>query len=306
MAGQGSFDGYLEEFLTALEAGRGYSPHTIAAYRQDMEQFAAFLQEENCSWSQIDRTIARRYMLAMQRRALAPASVARKLAALRSFYAYLVRIEVLPTHPLRGLGTPKQPQRLPSYLSVDETVALLSAPDARTAQGLRDRAILEMLYSTGLRVSELVSLNLGDVSWGQREVRVRGKGGKERIAVVGRPALRALSAYLRGGRPQLAGKHTSAALFLNRLGGRLTDRSVRTIVSRYARIAGLDDDVTPHTLRHTFATHLLEGGADLRIVQELLGHARLTTTQRYTHVSPDHLREAYGKVFPLPNVQDEE
>jgi tyrosine recombinase XerC len=306
MGGQGVLDGYLEEFLTALGAGRGYSPRTITAYRQDLEQFAAFLQEEDCPWAQVDRTVARRYMAAMQRRALAPASVARKLAALRAFYAYLVRTGVLPAHPLRGLGTPKQPRRLPTYLSVDETVALLSAPDPRTPQGLRDRAILEMLYSTGLRVSELVSLNLGDVSWGEREVRVQGKGGKERVAIVGRPALRALHTYLREGRPRLAGEHTTSALFLNRLGGRLTDRSVRTIVSQHARIAGLDDDVTPHTLRHTFATHLLEGGADLRIVQELLGHARLTTTQRYTHVSPGHLREAYGRVFPLPNAEDEE
>jgi len=301
----GLFDGYLDEFLTALAVGRGYSLHTIAAYRQDLEQFAAFLEQEKCPWSQVDRVVARRYMAAMQRRALAPASIARKLAALRAFYAYLVRVEILPTHPLRGLGTPKQPRYLPHYLSVDETVALLTAPDLRTPQGLRDRAILEMLYSTGLRVSELVSLDLGDVDWSQREVRVVGKGEKERIAVVGRPALRALRAYLQQARPQLAGEHTSSALFLNRLGGRLTDRSVRTIVGEYARVAGLDEEVTPHTLRHTFATHLLEGGADLRIVQELLGHSRLTTTQRYTHVSKRHLREEYGKVFPLPDVDED-
>jgi tyrosine recombinase XerC len=298
------FDGYLAEFLTALDVGRGYSPHTIAAYRCDLEQFAEFLQEEQRAWSTVDRTVARRYLVRLQQRALAPASVARKLAALRAFYAYLVRIEVLPTHPLRGLGTPKQTYRLPRYLSVDETVALLTAPDPRTPQGLRDRAILELLYSTGLRVSELVSLDLGDVDWDQREVRVLGKGGKERIAVVGRPALRVLKTYLQGGRPRLAGEHVVSALFLNRLGGRLTDRSVRTIVTEHARVAGLDDDVTPHTLRHTFATHLLEGGADLRVVQELLGHARLTTTQRYTHVSQRHLREAYGKVFPLPDLED--
>jgi tyrosine recombinase XerC len=299
------FDGHLAAFLTALSAGRGYSPHTIAAYRQDLVQFAAFLEQEGCAWSGVDRACARKYLAHLQRRALAPASVARKLAALRAFYAYLVRMDVLPTHPLRNLGTPKLPHRLPHYLSVDETVALLTAPDPHTPQGLRDRAILEMLYSTGLRVSELVGLDLGDIDWGQREARVLGKGGKERIVIIGRPALRVLRTYLQQARPRLAGERTTPALFLNRLGGRLSDRSVRTIVSEHARVAGLEQDVTPHTLRHTFATHLLEGGADLRIVQELLGHSRLTTTQRYTHVSQRHLRDEYGKAFPLPDAEED-
>jgi tyrosine recombinase XerC len=297
---QDLFDGYLEDFLQTLEAGRGYSPHTIAAYRNDLEQFAAFLQEEGCPYSQVDRTVARRYLASMQQRGLAPASIARKVAALRTFYSHLVRLAVLPMHPLRGLGTPKQPQQLPRFLSVDETVALLMAPDLRTPQGLRDRAILELLYASGLRVGELVRLDLGDVDWGRRELRVQGKGGRERLAMVGRPALRALRVYLGEGRPRLARERPTSALFLNRFGGRLSDRSVRTIVSEHARLAGLDGDVTPHTLRHTFATHLLEGGADLRVVQELLGHARLTTTQRYTHVSQAHLREQYGRAFPLP------
>jgi len=299
------FDGHLEAFLTALSAGRGYSPHTIAAYRQDLEQFAAFLRQEGWTWSQVDRVCARRYLAHLAERALAPASIARKLAALRAFYAYLVRIDILPTHPLRRVGTPKLPYRLPHYLSVDETVALLGAPDAGTPQGQRDRAILELLYSTGLRVSELVSLDVGDVDWGQREARVWGKGDKERIVIIGRPALRVLRTYLQEARPHLAGERTTPALFLNRRGGRLSDRSVRTLVSEYARVAGIEQEVTPHTLRHTFATHLLEGGADLRIVQELLGHSRLTTTQRYTHVSRRHLREEYGKVFPLPETGDD-
>lgn len=297
------FDGYLDEFLQNLAVGRGYSGHTVAAYRQDLQQFGAFLRAEGCSWTQVDRGVARRYMASMQRRGLAPSSIARKLAALRTFYAYLVRIARLPTHPLSGLGTPKQPQRLPRYLSVDETVALLSAPDPSTPRGLRDRAILEALYSTGLRVSELVALDLGDVDWGRREVRVRGKGDKERIAIFGQPARRALRAYLRSARPKLANERSGAAFFLNRFGGRLTDRSVRALVGEYARMAGLEDNVTPHTLRHTFATHLLEGGANLRIVQELLGHARLTTTQRYTHVSRRHLRQEYGRIFPLPDQE---
>ncbi len=296
---------HLDEFLQALEVGRGYSPHTITAYRQDLEQYAAFLEREGRPWLEVDRQVARRYLADMQRRGLAPASIARKLAALRSFYAYVVRRGTLPSHPLRALGTPKQPQRLPRYLSVEETVALLMTPDLSTPQGWRDRAILELLYASGLRVGELVSLDMGDVDFGRRELRVQGKGGRERLAVVGRPALRALRDYLREGRPRLVGKRPCPALFLNRLGGRLSDRSVRTIVSRYADLAGIDGQVSPHTLRHTFATHLLEGGADLRIVQELLGHARLTTTQRYTHVSQAHIREVYRRIFPLPGEEQE-
>ncbi len=298
--------GYLEEYLQALEVGRGYSSHTIAAYRQDLEQFAAFLEEEGRPWLQVDRPAVRRFLARLQERGLSPATIARKVAVLRSFYGYLVRRGILPTHPLRALGTPKVPSRLPRFLTVEETVALLMAPDLRTPQGLRDRAILELLYASGLRVGELVALNLGDVDWGRREVHVRGKGGRERLALLGRPALRALRAYVYQGRPLLVGQgrpqaHPDAeALFLNRWGRRLSDRSVRTLVSEYARQVGLED-VTPHTLRHTFATHLLEGGADLRIVQELLGHARLTTTQRYTHVTQTHLREVYGRIFPLPN-----
>jgi site-specific recombinase XerD len=171
---------------------------------------------------------------------------------------------------------------------------------------LRDRAILELLYASGLRVSELVGLDVGDVDWTRRELRVHGKGGHMRLAIVGRPALQALRTYVEAGRPRLARDRPTGALFLNRRGGRLSDRSVRALVSRCARLAGLGGRVTPHTLRHTFATHLLEGGADLRIVQELLGHARLTTTQRYTHVSRSHLREAYGRAFPLPGQDEEE
>jgi tyrosine recombinase XerC len=304
--GDEQFQDHLNRFLQLLEVNRGYSPHTIVAYRRDLEQFAAFLREQDHAWLDIDRRVARSYLAHLQRRQLAPATIARQLASLRTFYAYLVREGILSTHPLRGLGTPKQPYRLPRFLSVEETVSLLAAPDGGTPQGLRDRAILELLYASGLRVSELVGLDAGDVDWGRRELRVHGKGGHMRLALVGRPALRALRTYLQQGRPQLAKDRPTAALFLNQRGGRLSDRSVRAMVSHYARAAGLQGQVTPHTLRHTFATHLLEGGADLRIVQELLGHARLTTTQRYTHVSRAHLREAYGRAFPLPDQDAEE
>jgi integrase/recombinase XerC len=191
------------------------------------------------------------------------------------------------------------PRRLPKPLSVPETVALLSAPDTTTAQGVRDDAILEVLYSGGLRVSELVGLDLESIDRQRNELRVWGKGVKERIAFLGRPAMAALQAYIEQSRPHLLRETTNKALFLNRSGGRLTTRSVMNILKKYSRMAGLEKRVTPHTLRHTFATHLLDGGADLRSVQELLGHARLATTQVYTHVSQNRAREVYLHSHPL-------
>jgi integrase/recombinase XerC len=306
MGGQDRFSELLRAFLISLEVEKGYSPHTVDAYRSDLEAFGAFLRGQGLEPEQIDRAAARSFLRRLQDAHLAPASIARKLAALRSFYAFLVREGHLESHPLRGLGTPKQPRRLPRCLSIDETVALLTAPDVRTPQGLRDRAILELLYASGLRVGELVRIDLDDIDWGRHEVRVLGKGGRMRIALAGIPALRALRAYVRFGRPQLVRPPSGRALFLNRFGERLTDRSVRALVAGYARQAGLDGQVTPHTLRHTFATHLLEGGADLRIVQELLGHARLTTTERYTHVSLRHLREVYRRIFRLAGEAEPE
>lgn len=300
------FSELQRSFLVSLEVEKGCSPHTVDAYRADLETFGAFLREQGLEPEQVDRTVARAFLRRLQDARLAPSTVARKLAALRSFYAFLVREGRLDSHPLRGLGTPKQPRRLPRSLSVDETVALLTAPDLRTPQGLRDRAILELLYASGLRVGELVRIDLDDIDWGRHEIRVLGKGGRMRLALAGVPALRALRAYVRFGRPLLARDRSDRALFLNRLGGRLSDRSVRALVSMYARLAGLEGKVTPHTLRHTFATHLLEGGADLRIVQELLGHARLTTTERYTHVSLRHLREVYRRIFRLAGEEEEE
>jgi integrase/recombinase XerC len=209
----------------------------------------------------------------------AKASVARRLSELRSFGRFLVRENVVETNPFRAVSSPKVPKRLPAPLSVPETVALLNAPDPSTPYGLRDRAILDVLYSGGLRVSELTGLNLSNLDRQRRELLVWGKGAKERIALLGGPAVAALSAYVEAGRPHLLPHEgqgqgpIAEALFLNRLGGRLTTRSVMSILQKYSRMAGLGRRVTPHTLRHTFATHLLDGGADLRSVQELLGHA---------------------------------
>jgi integrase/recombinase XerC len=211
---------------------------------------------------------------------------------------------MLETNPIKAISSPKIPKRLPDYLELQEIEALLTAPDPVDPQGQRDRAILEVLYASGVRVSELVSLNLGNVDLRQGELRVWGKGAKERLALLGEPACRALKHYLQDGRLKLIKENKAPhALFLNRLGGRLSTRSVSSILDKYARLAGLGRRVTPHIMRHTFATHLLDGGADLRTVQELLGHADLSTTQIYTHVSQTRAREVYRKAHPRAKEQ---
>ena len=241
----------------------------------------------------------RRYLGWLNSKGYAKASVARRLSELRSFGRFLQREDVVRINPFRAVVSPKLPKRLPKAISVAETVALLSAPDITTSQGTRDRAILEVLYSGGLRVSELTGLNLSGFDPNRKELLVWGKGAKERIALLGEPAVNALQAYIERGRPQLAGKAATNAIFLNRSGGRLTTRSVMNLLKKYSRMAGSEKRVTPHTLRHTFATHLLDGGADLRSVQELLGHALLTTTQVYTHISQTRAREVYLRSHPL-------
>jgi site-specific recombinase XerD len=265
-----------------------------------------FLMDQGVQdWADVDRVMLRRYLAWLDSQGYVKASVARRLSQLRSFGRFLVREDHVRTNPFTAVSSPKVPKRLPHPLSVSETVALLIAPDSTTAQGLRDRAILEVLYSGGLRVSELVGLNLSNIDWQRNELRAWGKGAKERIVLLGRPAMLALQAYTEQGRPDLVRTMTSNALFLNRSGGRLSTRSVMSILKKYSRLAGLEKRVTPHTLRHTFATHLLDGGADLRSVQELLGHARLSTTQVYTHVSQSRAREVYLRSHPLAQGKDE-
>jgi integrase/recombinase XerC len=226
-------------------------------------------------------------------------SIARKLSAIRSFYRYLSREGILPANPLEKASSPKLDKRLPSFLTVEETVRLLEAPDLSTPPGQRDRALLELLYAAGIRVSELVNLNLEQVNLDASEIRVWGKGSKERVVLIGEPAAQALNTYLSQGRPELLSKKISRALFLNRYGERLPARRVQKILARYASLAGIDKRVHPHILRHTFATHLLDGGADLRVVQELLGHAQLSSTQVYTHVSQSQARKIYLSSHPM-------
>jgi integrase/recombinase XerC len=299
-------DEHLSKFITYLIAEKNASPYTIKNYRHEIRQFLDFLEEQGIdSWDGVDRYVLRRYLAWLQAEGYVKASIARRISEMRSFCRYLVREGILDTNPIRVISSPKIPKRLPDYLDPHQVEALLAAPDTTVPQGQRDRAIMEVLYASGLRVSELVSLNLSNVDLRHRELRVWGKGGKERLALLGEPACRALKRYVRDGRPQfIKGNKATKALFLSRLGTRLSTRSVSNILHKYAKLAGLRMRVTPHILRHTFATHLLDGGADLRTVQELLGHADLSTTQIYTHVSQARAKEVYRKAHPRARERD--
>ena len=302
-------------FLTDLEERRGASPHTVRSYRSDLADFLEYLDAVSAddtaeaepaappTADSVDIALLRSYLASLHERGLSRVTAARKLAALRSFYRHLGRIGAVERDAARAVRAPKTPRRIPQRLELGEVEELLHAPDPATARGKRDLAILELLYGTGVRVSELVGLDLTDLQRNSRILRVLGKGGKERVVPFGEVAADALGDYL-SARGELAAAGSGAAseaVFLNARGGRLTDRSVRTIVRRYlgeAGIAHLAGKATPHTLRHAFATHLLDRGADLRAIQELLGHASLATTQKYTQVSTARLFEVYAKSHP--------
>ena len=280
-------------FLRHLAVERNASAHTLRSYANDLTDFQRFLAARGIAdLAGADLRAVRAWLAALHARGLAAASVGRKLAAVRSCFRFLVRRGVVEANPAREARTPRQPRRLVSFLPIDEATQLVDGRAVGGASRARDVAILEMLYATGLRVSELAGLDLDDVDRDERTVRVLGKGRKERIVPYGGHAARALEAWL-GERGEGGG-----AVFTNAQGGRLTTRSVHTIVRRSARAAGITRRVSPHTLRHTFATHLLDGGADLRAIQELLGHSRLSTTQRYTHVGADQLMKIYDKAHP--------
>lgn len=287
----------IAAFLRGLEGERGVSPHTLSAYRRDVTRFARFLGQEGViSWGAVTTTIARRYVASLDGR-LARSAIARNLSALRTFFRFLYREGRVSHNPFGLVTAPRRRPRLPKVLTPDEVAAVLSAPDTSTPAGLRDRALLELLYATGLRVGELVSLRLTDLTTAD-EIRVLGKGRRERIVLVGEAAQEALIRYLDEGRPALVRGRDGGALFVNSRGGPLTDRGVRVLLDRCIRRTALGRRVSPHVLRHTFATHLLDGGADLRSVQELLGHVNLSTTQIYTHVSRDWLKRVYDRAHP--------
>jgi site-specific recombinase XerD len=297
----------LARYLGALEA-RQASPHTRRAYRAAIGPYLEWLAERGESWIRPPRVSLRAYLARWADRAMARSSVSARLAALRSFYRYTTRQGWTPGDPWSGIATPRKPARLPSVLDPTQVVALLDATDRAARKPLdaalaqRDRALWETAYAAGLRISELAGATVADLDLGRGELRVVGKGDKERVGLLGRPARAALAAYLHHGRGVLAGAAETSAdtdtLFLNHRGAPLGVRGIRYGLTRLARRAGLPLGVTPHTLRHSFATHLLDGGADLRIVQELLGHASLATTQVYTHVSSARLRAVYRDAHP--------
>lgn len=300
----------LGRYLAYLRGVRGASRYTLRNYGAEIEAALAFCAAAGArSLEDVDRALLREWLATLRAADYAPASIARRVSELRAFGAFLARSGEGPD-PFRGLAAPRVPAHLPRVLSLGEVAELVAWPPADTPAGLRDRAILEVLYGGGLRVSELVGLDIKDVDRAGRRIRVLGKGDRERIALVGRPAGRALAAYAAAGRPPLAAAapargRAQGALFLNARGGRLSARSVQALVGAGGRAIGLDRPLTPHMLRHTFATHLLDGGADLRAVQALLGHQSLRTTQVYTHVTQTRARAAYLAAHPLARAPEE-
>jgi integrase/recombinase XerC len=292
----------IAQFLTYLRVERGVSPHTLKGYREDLVAVAGYFASEDGATPEpasITAVELRGFLSALHEAGYAKTSIARKLASLRSFYKYGQREGWAASNPARALRNPRKGRSLPHFLTTEEIGTLLSAPPADSEMGLRDRAMLETMYSAGLRVSELVGLSDGDVDMSQGVLRVRGKGRKERLSPLGSFAVRALNAWLRVRKvspkePQ----GREAPMFTNRFGTRLTTRSIGRMLEKYLRETGLDRRTSPHTLRHSFATHLLDRGADIRSVQELLGHKSLVTTQIYTHVSTANLRAAYEKAHP--------
>jgi integrase/recombinase XerC len=286
-----------------LKEQKGYSAHTIRNYQSDLAQFARFLTAGNADGTQspsVDPPRIREY-LGHLHRSNRRATIARKLSAIRSFFRFLEKRNPAGGNPAGEVATPKLEKPIPNYLPVDDVFRMLQRADRETPLGIRNLAILEMLYSSGFRVSELEALNLESVDFEQRLVRVMGKGRKERIVPIGRRALQAVREYLDASqrlRRKMELLSGGSPLFINQRGGRLTARSIGRIIKRYALESGLPSDISPHSMRHTFATHMLDGGADLRSVQELLGHASLSTTQKYTHVSLDRLTEVYDKAHP--------
>jgi integrase/recombinase XerC len=300
------FNDHVTEFLQHLRYERNLSPHTLRNYASDLEQFKAHLfaveKREDVPLDAIDRLTIREWMASLHGDHK-KTSVARKLASLRTFFQFLVREGKLESNPAKQVATPKIERKLPNHLSMEDAVRFIETPDTDTHLGRRDRAILEFLYATGIRVGELVGINIADVDFRERLVRVTGKRKKQRIVPFGEPAAQALMLYLEESRGFFLSQCPEAArdlraLFLHRRGGRLTTRSVGRMIDKYIKLCADIHNISPHSLRHTFATHLLDSGADLRDIQELLGHARLSTTQIYTQVSMEKMIEVYDKSHP--------
>ena len=304
-----SLQNCIPQFARWLSVEKGYSPKTVESYGRDLEEFAAFAGPDEDAGEVGARTV-RAFVYAVNARNKS-SSVARKLSCLRTFFRWLLRENMVIHDPMAAIATPRQEKHMPVFLTVDEVFSLLETPGPGDAFAFRDRAILEMLYSTGLRVAELAGLDMSRLDFVEGMLRVTGKGNRQRLVPVGAPALESIGRYFpqrdllirerigRGNAPE------TEALFLNGRGSRLTPRSIERLVGMYALRAGIAARVTPHALRHSFATHLLEMGADLRTVQELLGHVSLSTTQRYTHINMDHLNAVYDKAHPRARRRNE-
>ncbi|MFW6437381.1 MAG: site-specific tyrosine recombinase/integron integrase [Armatimonadota bacterium] len=299
--------GWLDGFLRYCTDVRQLSPNTAEAYSRDVIDFIDFLasewgEERAHDWAAVDYRMVRRFLADLARQKYDRASMSRKLSALRSFFRYLLNEDAVTHNPAAVAPAPKRGQKLPEYLYQDEMEQLLSTPDEATPLGQRDRAILEMLYATGVRVSELVAMNVGDIAFSERQIRVVGKGNRERIVLMGERAIAVARRYIRDGREKLlrdAQSSDEQALFLNRNGGRLSVRGVQQRVNKHVLEAAASNRITPHALRHTFATHLLDGGADLRSIQALLGHKSLGTVGIYTHLTTERMKETYQAAHPL-------
>jgi tyrosine recombinase XerC len=299
--------GWLDGFLRYCTDVRGLSPNTAEAYCNDVNQFVDFLaeqwgEERAYDWASVDYRVVRRFLAHLSRQKYERSTIGRKLAALRSFFRYLLNEDAVTHNPAAVAPTQKREEKLPEYLYHDEVETLLSAPDEGTALGQRDRAILEMLYATGVRVSELVAMDVGDLQFREQQIRVVGKGDRERVVLMGERAVAAVRRYIAAGREELlrgAQSPDEQALFLNRSGGRLSVRGVQKRVRKHVLDAAASGRITPHALRHTFATHLLDGGADLRSIQALLGHKSLGTVGVYTHLTTERMKKTYEAAHPL-------
>lgn len=289
---------HIDQFLRTLEFERNFSAHTLRAYRTDLLQFVLFLDKERINnLEDVSNLILRKFLAFLRDQGTSKSTIGRKMASLRSLYKQLLKDGVIDHNPILTVRTPKKEKKLPSFLDIGEMETILAAPDTGTLRGLRDKAILETLYSSGLRVSELVGLDNCDVDTMSELIKVKGKGKKERLTPVGRYAVEAINYYI-SAKKSCHEPLDNHALFLNKFGRRLTARSVARLIEGYLKQTGMNKRVSPHMFRHSFATHLLDGGAGLRAVQELLGHEQLSSTQIYTHVSTERLRKVYDQTHP--------
>jgi tyrosine recombinase XerC len=289
---------YIQKFLRYLEIEKNASPHTLSNYRRDIQQFLDFLSSHQCpDVTQANTTKVRSWLAQFISKNYDKSTRSRKLSSVRAFYRFLVREGDAKANPVLGISGPKLDKKLPTFLDKVQVVKLLESPESLDLAGFRDKAILELLYSSGIRVSELVGLNYDDVDFISEAVKVKGKGKKERLVPMGRPSAIALKKYF-DERKKSGSKKDAKAVFTNRSGERLNARTVQRVVQKYMKKTLLPGHISPHSLRHTFATHMLDAGADLRSVQELLGHESISTTQIYTHITPERLKEVYDRAHP--------